>query len=332
MANPLTQPPRSQVTLSLPLQAVLDLEPTPPFNFKGTLYKPSHFPSPTDDFSGGTFRFTMSLDDMNYGICLRQANSSDSLEAQVFAAQNISQDMVDRIAEELKFRFDLEADLRGFIATAQTDELLAPVERRWRGMRPSCAYSLYELICITIVLQNAQVSRSVKMLDALLRTYGLSVKFDGTVMLAFWTPIEMAAVSEEELRQLKVGYRAKTVRKVSEFFSQHPTFESNVMLLDKDAGAQELRRIFGIGPASCWYLLFEKFHHYDAFDYVSPWERKILSHLLCGVPDANAADVLSLAKERWGKWRMLAVHYLFEDLFWKHRHEPIDWLKSLIRL
>jgi len=28
---------------------------------------------------------------------------------------------------------------------------------------------------------------------------------------------------------------------------------------------------------------------------------------------------------------MLAAHYLFEDLFWRHEREPIPWLEALIR-
>jgi hypothetical protein len=29
---------------------------------------------------------------------------------------------------------------------------------------------------------------------------------------------------------------------------------------------------------------------------------------------------------------MLAVHYFWEDLFWRRKHEPVDWLEKLIRL
>jgi hypothetical protein len=29
---------------------------------------------------------------------------------------------------------------------------------------------------------------------------------------------------------------------------------------------------------------------------------------------------------------MLAVHYIWEDLFWKRKNEHIDWLEKLIRL
>jgi len=35
---------------------------------------------------------------------------------------------------------------------------------------------------------------------------------------------------------------------------------------------------------------------------------------------------------KWGKWKALAVHYVWEDIWWKRRNEHIEWLEKLIRL
>ena len=32
--------------------------------------------------------------------------------------------------------------------------------------------------------------------------------------------------------------------------------------------------------------------------------------------------------KRWGKYKRLASHYLFEDLFWKRKTQKIDWLEN----
>jgi 3-methyladenine DNA glycosylase/8-oxoguanine DNA glycosylase len=81
-----------------------------------------------------------------------------------------------------------------------------------------------------------------------------------------------------------------------------------------------------------WYLLFEVFHHYDAFDVISPWEQKIYSRLLFDRESVPAEKVLAEVKRRWGRWRMLASHYIFEDLFWRRQTEELPWLEALIRL
>jgi len=36
--------------------------------------------------------------------------------------------------------------------------------------------------------------------------------------------------------------------------------------------------------------------------------------------------------EKFGKYKQLAVHYIWEDLFWKRKNEKIPWLEREIRL
>jgi hypothetical protein len=36
--------------------------------------------------------------------------------------------------------------------------------------------------------------------------------------------------------------------------------------------------------------------------------------------------------ERYAGFRALAVRYFWEDLFWRRKHEPVDWLEKLIGL
>jgi hypothetical protein len=42
--------------------------------------------------------------------------------------------------------------------------------------------------------------------------------------------------------------------------------------------------------------------------------------------------LLNFFEQRFGQDKMLAVHYVWEDLFWKRKNEKIDWLEELIRL
>ena len=42
--------------------------------------------------------------------------------------------------------------------------------------------------------------------------------------------------------------------------------------------------------------------------------------------------LLQTFEQRFGKYKMLAVHYIWEDLFWRRKHEHVEWLEKLIRL
>jgi len=309
------------------------VQPKQPFHFIGTVHKPSHFPAPVDRFKNGNLWFSMNRKGKVYGIKLSPANSKNGdILIRIYSRKKIDEQETAHITNEIRYRFGMDIDLTGFVDMASRDPVLAPVEKRWRGMRPSCAFSLYELLCITISLQNAQVSRSVKMLETLLCKYGTLLLFGGEELYGFWSPVTLAAREEKELRDLKVGYRAKSFLRVSQFFERHPEFENEVRVLPKDMARKRLQEIYGVGPATAWYLLFESLKHLDAFDHVSPWEQKILSRLMFKKELVSSEHILDEAQKRWGEWKMLAVHYLFEDLFWRRKREHIDWLEDLIRL
>lgn len=314
--------------------AIVTLRPSAPFHFDATVHKPSHFPSPDVDHAPGLYWQTLRVGERLLGIRLTDVGSrrDPAIEVAMFAGERLSDALCDEGIREVRWRFDLDANLRPFCARFRNDRVLGPALRRWRGMRVSSAYSLYEYLVIAIVLQNAVVRRSTQMLRALFERYGTPVRFDGKVLYGFWTPHALHAATEEELRALKVGYRAKTLKRISEAFVRGEVVAAAIRGMDRETARRELLKLYGIGPASVWYVLFDVFHHYDAFDVISPWEQKIYSHLLFDRENVRAEKILSEVKRRWGPWRMLASHYIFEDLFWRRRHKPIPWLESLIRL
>lgn len=306
------------------------LRPTTPFHFVGTVHKPSHFLAPVDRFENGSLWFTLRRPDKVCGVQLSPSpRKGGGILLKLYAGRDLTAEEVVAVTRGIRYRFGMDLDLTEFQELASKDPLLSPVEKRWRGMRPSCAFSLYELQCIAIVLQNAHVSRSVTMLEALLGRFGSAVRFGGGSLSAFWTPSELAAVRDEELRELKVGYRSKSFSRVSQFFKERPNFEEELRTLSREEAAKQLREIYGVGPATACYLLFESLKHFDAFDHVSPWEQKILSRLLFQRKLVSAARILKEAEKRWGQWRMLAVHYIFEDLFWRRMQERIEWLEEI---
>lgn len=42
--------------------------------------------------------------------------------------------------------------------------------------------------------------------------------------------------------------------------------------------------------------------------------------------------ILKELEKRYNKWKYLAWHYLFQNLFWQHQKKKIDWLGKEIRL
>jgi 3-methyladenine DNA glycosylase/8-oxoguanine DNA glycosylase len=312
----------------------VDLFPTAPFDFESTVHKPSHFPGSNSLFENGCYWFTLRFEDAIFGIKLTNAGTIEQpkLDLAVYSASPISEAQLSRIVSELEFRFDLNADLKAFYQDCEQDDLLKPALERWQGSRDSNINSLYEYLVIATVLQNTTVRRSVQMSENLFAAYGSKVAYDGKVLSAFWSPQTIHEATEDDLRALKVGYRAKTFKRQAAMFAAGELDEMALRELPDDLLKAKLLKLYGIGPASVWYLLFGVFKRYDAFEYISPWEQKIYSRLLFDQEWVDAKWILQEVERRWGKWKMLAAHYLFEDLFWQRKNQPIPWLEELIRL
>ena len=315
---------------------VMDLLPTAPFCFDATLHKPDHFPSADNAWQPGIRWQTMLWQGVPLGLKFENAGTVDAphVRLSIYSAESLSQGFLDGLMAEIGYRYQFGLDLAG-LARFAAHPRLGPVIARWRGMRPLNSNSLYEYLMIAIVLQNATVRRSVQMLRALIETYGTAVVYDGQALYVAWAPEDMAGATEEELRRLKVGYRAKSIKRVTDAFVSGEVDELALRPLPREEQRKALLRLYGVGPASVEYLLSDVFHHLDEMVHISPWEQKIYSRLFFDrdpEDPAPVAELLAYFDEQFSPYQMLAVHYFWEDLFWRRKTEPVPWLEALIRL
>lgn len=310
------------------------LYPRAPFHFDGTVCKPSYFPGSDTAYETGHYWQSMRFEGQLLGIRMDQMGSTEQPEIRlaIFSAEPLAAQQIEQIAAEITCRYDLAADLRTFYDGFQDDALLAPALVRWRGVRPSSYTSLYEYLVIATVLQNATVRRTVQMMENLFEHFGAKIAFDGRCLSAFWDPAAVRAADEADLRALKLGYRAKTLKRQAESFGPGGLDEVALRCLSTPELKRALLTLYGVGQASVWYLLFGQFKRYEAFEYISPWEQKIFSRLLFDQELVEAKTILTEVERRWGTYKMLAAHLLFEDLFWRRKHESVPWLEELIRL
>lgn len=323
--------------VTLPAKHVVELFPQPPFNFDATMHKPDHFPSADNAWEPGRRWQTMRWQNQALGLKLEDRGSIDQprVALAVWAAEKLSPDFLAGLADEISYRYNLPLDLTEFNRRFRDDAQLGPIIARWRGLRPACYCSLYEYLIVAIVLQNATVRRSVNMMQALYEHYGTLLAYDGQELYCSWQPEALSTVTEDELRTLKVGYRAKSILRVTAPFLGNGLDEFALRRQSREEQRKALLGLYGIGPASVEYLLSDVFHHLDELNHISPWEQKIYSKLFWDVDPEQPVAVdrlLALFQERFGEYRSLAVHYVWEDLFWKRKHEHVEWLEKLIRL
>lgn len=326
----------SQFTL-LENTQVVELAPGAPFFFDATMHKPDHFPASDNTWQPGVRWQTMFWQGKCLGLKFKDRGSRDRprIALTICSEEELKQPFVADLLDEIAYRYKFQLDLTGFHRRFSNDPQLGSVIEKWRGMRPLNHSSLYEYLIVAIVLQNATVRRSVNMMQALFTRYGSAVSFDGKELYCFWEPEVVAKTAEQELRDLKVGYRAKSIKRVSSAFARKEIDDFGLRTRPKEEQRQALLGLYGIGPASVGYILVDVFHHLDELSHISPWEQKIYSKLLFDRdPDEPVAvdRLLTTIDERFGEYKALAVHYLWENLFWRRKNETVEWLEKLIRL
>lgn len=280
------------------------LTPITPFHFDATVHKPEHFPSADNDWQPGIRWKTMFWQGKKLGLKFEDKGTTNKpkILLHVWSNTNLADDFIKSLKEEIKYRFCLNVDLSEFTKKFKSDSFLSPIIKKWQGMRPL--------------------------------NYGTLLEYDGKKLYCHWQPKDLKNVSEEELRSLKIGYRAKSLRRITDAFLGDQINELELRKKTKEEQREALLNLYGVGPATVWYLLFDVFHHFDELNYISPWEQKIYSKLFFNKDPEKPVSVEKLLKyfKRYGKYKMLAVHYIWEDLWWKRKNENIPWLGKLIRV
>lgn len=176
------------------------VQPIPPFNFDGTVYVPHYFPTPDFEWQPSVMWQTLNLGGRLFGLKMesRGVVNEPKIRLTVYSKNKPIPVVMERVMEELNWRYGFNEDISEFFEEFKNDKFLKRVFKRWRGMRVNCANSLYELMIISIALQNATVRRSIQMVNNLFNAYGSKLRFDGKKLFAYWNPEDLTEVDEED--------------------------------------------------------------------------------------------------------------------------------------
>ncbi|WP_396612460.1 DNA-3-methyladenine glycosylase family protein [Haloferax sp. S1W] len=155
--------------------------------------------------------------------------------------------------------------------------------------------------CLISFICSAQmrVSRIFGMQERLRETYGEAVEFDGDTYYAYPTAERLAETSEDELRDLSLGYRAPYVQRTAEMVATGEAAPADARGRDYEDARDYLTTFVGVGDkvADC-VLLF-------SLDYLEavPLDTWIRSAIADHYPDCdcgNYVDTSRAIRERLG--------------------------------
>ena len=298
----------------------LGLEAVPPFNFKYTVYKPSHFPTKLEDFDEASetmYRTLRLSQDKIIGLKmadLQKVKGKDGIMAEIFSNRSLTEQDLQKVRGHISHAYGLNEDVRSFYEAVANDPSIQGPIQNLRGMRVSCFENLFEILNISSMLQNTTVKRSEQMMENMLSSFGRRVDYDGRQLYVFYTPQDIVQSSEQKLRDLKVGYRAKFIMGIAKYFSTNVDLGEKLKSIDFDEAKEELMEIKGVGPYSARIALFQYLRRPNEINFDS-WKRKIFSRCFFGNENEEVEKVEREAKQRWGDWMGYAGLYVIENLF-----------------
>lgn len=160
----------------------------------------------------------------------------------------------------------------------------------------------FEVLISFIVSQNNNIGRIKKIIAALCEACGEPIGGG----FAFPTPERLAAVDEDALRGLGLGYRAPYIHEAATAVASGELDLAKIAELPTDAAAQALCGVHGVGPKVAACVLLFGFAKDDAFP-MDVWVKRLMAAYYPGDRDGS----------RFGKYAGIAQQYLFYYERWK---------------
>jgi len=159
---------------------------------------------------------------------------------------------------------------------------------------------MFEMLISFIVSQNNNIPRIKKCIEAICERYGTSLgEFRGRERFAFPEAEELAKATEQELADMRLGYRNKyIVASTAKFMAE-----------GAPGNYEEILSYPGVGPKVANCILLFGLHRTDAFP-VDVWVKHIMNDMY-GFDKSDIRGMQKFAEEKFGEYAGYAQQYLF---------------------
>jgi len=207
------------------------------------------------------------------------------------------------VEEALGLHHDLEEVFGGFPG----DERIERARQEFRGLR-IVQDDFFPCLVSYLMSPQMRIPRIKEMYNTLAREFGETVDFHGEQLLKFPDRETLSNVSEQQLRDLGIGYRARYISESVEILEEFD--HSTVDTMEYVKAREEMKRLYGVGDkvADC-VLLFSK-----GFTEASPldtWAKKALRSEFPELHSEDYSEASENLRNRFGEHAGYATEYIF---------------------
>lgn len=216
------------------------------------------------------------------------------------------QDAQQPMASLLRRVLGLDVDLTPFYELAELDERMAPLARRFAGLKPPVMPMVFEALVSGVACQQLSLVAGMHLLARLARAYGLSLREQH----AFPQPCDLLGASPQDLRSLGFSLRkSEVILWLAREEAGGSLGLESLRSLDTPTVVQALAALPGVGRWTAQYVALRGLGRLDSFPVDDVGAQNKLQDVL-GLEVRPSADETARIVERWRPYQGLLYFHL----------------------
>ena len=256
--------------------------------------------------SGQCFRITKEIDGSFTCILNDRVINIYEDDEKLYFTSNDENDLENKI----RYYFDLDTKYDEYYKKLSTDKTMSTMINKCMGYR-LLKQDKFEMYISYIISQNNTVNNISNSIKLLSEKFGKKIIFNNQTYYLFPTFDEMKNVTNEDLKECKVGFRDKYIINALDKIKENPNFLNDIDKLDTIDALKSLMSVKGIGlkVASC--ILLFGYYRLDTFP-IDTWVIKTISNNYKSIKP-NQKEISEFAKNKYGSLSGLAIQFMYHS-------------------
>lgn len=210
---------------------------------------------------------------------------------------------------EVEQMLGLHHDLEAVFEEFPSDSPLEKAKDEYWGLRV-VQDDFFPCLISYLCSPQMRIPRIKEMHNQIAEEYGDKIEFDGVEAYKFPTPEQLSEATEDELRELGVGYRAKYIVESTKIIRETNFDPEKIKSMDYLEARKEMKRLYGVGDkvADCVLLFSLGFVESAPID---TWGYKVLKEYYPELHTENYDKISENMREYFGDKAGYAQEYLF---------------------
>jgi DNA-3-methyladenine glycosylase II len=298
------------------------IEPSRPYSLALTAARYARFPDPVDHFDGGGYRRLLEVGRSVVLVTVESAGGVSAGRLRVtLEGPGARADAAKAAARRLvRGPLGAGADVLLFYRAARADPLLAPLVRKFRGLRIAGYPSLWEALVCAILAQQVNLGLAFGIRAGFATAFGKRLEVGGRAYFAFPSPKRIAREGESGLEGFRLSAaKLGAIARLARAFAEGELVEEEIAALPDEAAIERLTATKGVGRWTAETALLRGLARADAFPAGDLSVVKYLAEEVFEHGRRATESEMRTYGERWRPWRGLALTYAWKELSTRDR-------------